>query len=217
MFTGWIRQAIYKLLHALGILETYQLARYGYLRERGWRESFKAFLPLDRHNEFIPWMNYSVIDFLKERIQPHWRVFEYGSGASTCWWAKHVAAVVACEHDHAWIQRMRTIYPHNVTLRHVPLTYDGDYCRAITKQEGPFDIVVSDGRDRVRCLINSIPQLSSGGVLIMDDFERDKYQNVRELLRDKGFRCLVIKGLKAQSIYESQTAIFYRPDNVLDL
>jgi precorrin-6B methylase 2 len=212
-----IRQGICDVLHFAGVLEIYQLARYGYLREHRWRESFKEPLPLDRNRKMIPWMNYAVIDFLQERLQPQFRVFEYGSGASTCWWASQTAKVVACEHDQGWFQRMQPKYPANVTLLHIPLVLDGDYCRAITAQDGTFDIVVSDGRDRIRCLLNAIPHLSSGGVLILDDFEREKYQKTRGLLRERGFRCLVVRGLKPQSIYESQTAIFYRTDNVLDI
>lgn len=212
-----IRQIICTVLHVAGVLEIYQLARYGYLRQHHWRESFKEPLPLDGNGKMIPWMNYAVIDFLQERLQPQFRVFEYGSGASTCWWASHTAKVVACEHDQEWFQRMRPLYPDNVRVLHVPLVLDGDYCRTIVAQDESFDIVVADGRDRIRCLINAIPRLSSGGVMILDDFEREKYQKARQMLRERGFRCLVVKGLKPQSIYESQTAIFYRTANVLDL
>lgn len=217
MLINLARQVICTCLHKLGILETYQLVRYGYLRERGWRESFTSTLPRDPHGDLIPWMNYAAIDFLRERMQAQWRVFEYGSGASTCWWAKHVSAVVACEHDLSWVQHMRPLYPSNVTLLHIPLSENGDYCRAITTQEGSFDIVVSDGRDRVRCLVNAVPRLSPRGVMILDDFERDRYQIAKSLLHDLGFRCLVIRGLKAQSINESQAAFFYRHENVLGL
>lgn len=217
MLINWARQVICTCLHKLGVLETYQLARYGFLRERGWRESFKSSLPYDIHGELIPWMNYAIIDFLRERMQAQWRVFEFGSGASTCWWAKRVSSVVACEHDLSWVQHMRPLYPANVTVLHIPLSENGEYCRAITTQEGYFDVVVSDGRDRVRCLVNAVLRLSPHGVMILDDFERDRYQVARALLGDLGFRCLVIRGLKAQSIYESQAAIFYRSENVLGL
>jgi predicted O-methyltransferase YrrM len=212
-----IRKWTCDVLHAIGVLEVYQISKYGYLHQLRWRESFKEPLPTDINGNLIPWMNYNLIDFLKERVQPQFRIFEYGSGASTCWWAGLAAEVVACEHDEEWFERMKPAFPDNVIPIHVPLVLDGNYCRTITTQKGEFDIVVSDGRDRIRCLLNAIPYLSSGGVMILDDFERSRYRQARELLSERGFRCLVIKGMKPQSLYESQAVIFYRPDNVLDL
>ncbi len=214
----WIDRAYDAILCRLGLRDAYELKQAGYLLEHGWFRTFEEKRPVDREGNPVPWMNYSMVDFLAERARPEWRVFEYGSGASTAWWARRVAAVVACEHDQKWFELMKKSYSPNVKSVFVPLDYDGDYCRAILKEEGEFDVVVSDGRDRVRCAVNALPKLSRGGVVILDDFEREKYAPAKTELAARGFRCLALGGMKPRAYRESRAAVFYRPaDNVLGL
>lgn len=206
------------LLCRLGLREVYELKQSGYLLEHGWLRTFAEKRPVDRAGEPVPWMNYAMVDFLAERAGAAWRVFEYGAGASTAWWAKRAASVTACEHDEGWYRQLIDRFPANVKLLHVPLDVDGAYCRTILKEDGEFDVVVSDGRDRVRCALNALPKLSPGGVLILDDFEREKYAPAKTELAKHGFRCLAIGGMKPRSYDESRTAVFYRPgENVLGL
>ena len=218
MKTRWIDRQYDAFLRRMGLREAYELKQTGYLKNRGWFRSFEEGRMVDEEGRPVPWMNYSVVDFLEERIQGDWRVFEYGSGRSTAWWAARVASVTACEHDEAWFQRMKDSYSANVKPIHVPLDYDGAYCRAILKEEGVFDVVVSDGRDRVRCAANAVPKLSGKGIVVLDDFEREKYAAAQVELAKVGFHCLVIGGMKPKSYDGSRTAIFYRPlQNVLGL
>ncbi len=55
-----------------------------------------------------------------------------------------------------------------------------------TNQFAPnsFDIILVDGRDRVKCLEGSIPLLKSGGVIMLDDAERSWYREAYTLLKD---------------------------------
>ena len=59
------------------------LFKDGYLREQGWFRSFVEGRAIDAHGEPVPWMNYAVIDFLKERLRPEMNLLEFGSGGST--------------------------------------------------------------------------------------------------------------------------------------
>lgn len=50
----------------------------------------------------LPWMNFGAIDFLKANANANMKVFEYGSGSSTLFWAKLAKEVISIEHDAAW-------------------------------------------------------------------------------------------------------------------
>ena len=47
-----------------------------------------------------------------------------------------------------------------------------------------FDFILIDGRARVECLYNSIPKLKSGGMMILDNSERERYKPVFSILND---------------------------------
>lgn len=65
-----------------------------------WRDDQRRHVqPLARG---IPWLTFGAIEFLEQRLRPDMRVFEYGSGDSTIFFASRVAAVFSVEHDPAW-------------------------------------------------------------------------------------------------------------------
>jgi hypothetical protein len=59
------------------------LVTEGYLVEMGWVRSVISHELVDADGEAVPWMTQPFVDFLRPRIRSHWRVFEYGAGAST--------------------------------------------------------------------------------------------------------------------------------------
>jgi hypothetical protein len=191
--------------------------RESYLHKLGWFESYKARAPVDADGEPIPLLTYPALDFLRRRVPEQTEVFEYGSGYSTLWWARRVLRVEAVEHHEGWYERVRAQAPKNVRLHLIPLEPDGAYCRKILEYNSVFDLVVIDGRDRVRCARNALGALKPSGVVIWDDSNRDKYQEGLGWLRDQGFRQIAFTGLTATSERQKETSILYRPDNVLGL
>jgi len=87
-----------------------------------------------------------------------------------------VREVISCEHDAAWLERIRARAPANVSLRHVVLDYDGAYCRTAAEYPGHFDIIVIDGRDRVNCAFHAVGALAAGGIIVWDDTDREEYR-----------------------------------------
>ncbi len=47
-----------------------------------------------------------------------------------------------------------------------------------------FDLIIIDGRARVECSINCIDKLKPGGIFILDNSERNRYQPVHALIND---------------------------------
>jgi len=67
-----------------------------YLTKRGWFQSLDG---VPRNNEGpVPWITYPAFRQLQRMIKPGLKVFEYGCGASSLWWADHAAEVTSVEH-----------------------------------------------------------------------------------------------------------------------
>ena len=193
------------------------LNRRSYLHSTGWMRSSREGTPVDKEGNPLPWMNYPAIRFLEERLRKDLRLFEFGSGYSTSFYARHVAHVTSVEHDDEWLQVVRSMLPANATLIHQPQDVDGAYCRTIQATGQQYDVVIVDGRDRVNCLRQSLPALSATGVLLLDDSQRDRYREGIRDVREQGFRALNFEGLKPTGKNVDQTTLFYRPDNCLGL
>lgn len=53
-----------------------------------------------------PWITFAAIEFLKQILTKDMRVFEYGTGGSTLFFAKRVKEVISIEHDCVWSQKV---------------------------------------------------------------------------------------------------------------
>jgi SAM-dependent methyltransferase len=189
----------------------------GYLKEIGWFSASERQSPVDRHGNPIPWVTYSFIDFIKERINKQQIVFEFGSGNSTYFYAKYAGKVVSVEHDKEWYDKIVSTKPENSDMIFAELKTDGDYCRMPQKLDMKFDIVIVDGRDRVNCCKQAVDALTPGGVVVLDDSEREFYADGVNFLKDKGFKQLSFSGISPGLFYNKATSVFYREGNCLDI
>jgi len=204
-------------MRATGTYAAYTLTTQGPLREDGWLRSFREGRSVDASGAPLPWLTYPALEFLAARIRPEWRVFEYGSGASTHWWAKRVREVVSVEHDPGWYAKVRGGLPANAKLSHVPLVPGGDYARSAAREPGGFDVVVIDGRDRVNCARAALVGLQPRGVIVWDNSDRADYAEGYALLAAAGFRKVPFVGMAPVFNQKSETGVFYRDGNVLGL
>jgi len=208
---------LYKLLQRGGmthLLAHYHLGRRGYLAEYGWFDAFAKGMPMSKNGEPLPWLVYPVIDLLQERLQPDFAVFEYGSGASSRWWASRVRQITSVEHDPVWYSEGVRKAPQNLRL----LLREGDaYPRAIAEENSKYHIVIVDGRRRAECAVHGAEYLRDDGVLIWDNSERERYQSTQAALRDRGFKHLRMRGIAPSSFELQETSILYRANNCLGL
>jgi len=144
-------------------------------------------------------------------------VFEFGSGNSTLWWAERVASVMSVEHDPHWAEQIAARIPENVTLHHVPLEEDGDYCRTTSRTRHKFHVIVIDGRDRVNCARHCLHALRDDGVVIWDDSQRSRYRSGYRFLGRRHFKQLTFSGLGPMAPAPWETSVFYRAGNCFDL
>lgn len=184
-----------------------------FLLETGWIDSHLRRTSVDADGKPIPWYRYAAIDFLAERVDIEQRVFEFGSGNSTLWWAARAKSVTAVEHDSGWAARVREDVPENVTLLEVPLETDGEYCRTAERTGERFDVIVIDGRDRVNCARHCLDALADDGVIVWDDSRRRRYRPGLAFLAEHGFRRLRFTGLGPIAANDGETSVLYRSSN----
>ncbi|RZK43733.1 MAG: FkbM family methyltransferase [Pedobacter sp.] len=189
----------------------------GYLNSIGWFKAFDAQQAVDGNNQPIPWVTYSFIDFIKPRLTGDLSIFEYGSGNSTLFYARNVKKVVSVEHDEAWYQKIVTEKAKNAEMIFCKLDVDGEYAKKALSLGEKFNIIIVDGRDRVNCCKYAVSAISENGVIILDDSERETYQNARILLEENGFKELSFSGISPGLFYEKATSVFYKTNNCLTI
>src|SRR5918997_6685025 len=84
-----------RVLRRSAVASPIALILNGYLAQRGWYRSYSAERPVDRHGGPLPWYTYSCTSFLESRLSSSMRVFEFGSGMSSLWYAQRVDEVVS--------------------------------------------------------------------------------------------------------------------------
>jgi tRNA A58 N-methylase Trm61 len=189
----------------------------GYLATIGWFTAFDTHQAVDQNGEPLPWVTYSFIDFIKTRLHPDLSIFEYGSGNSTLFYAKKVRRVVSVEHDEAWYHKIVKEKAVNAEMIFTALETDGEYAKKASLLGEKFDVIIVDGRDRVNCCKHSVAALSPTGVLILDDSEREIYQQARVFLTQKGFKELPFTGISPGLFYNKTTSVFYKESNCLNI
>jgi hypothetical protein len=203
-----------RLFRRSGLLSPVALSLGGYLVQEGWFRSFRTARPIDRNGEPLPWYTYAFKAFLEDRITSSMRVFEYGAGMSSLWYAARVAEVVSVEHDRDWAAELRRDLPANCTLLLEP---DADAYVAAIIGHDPFDIVVVDGLERPRAAAAALDGLKDDGVIIWDNSDWPEFAEVLPRLQEHGFRSLDFAGLGPISRAGWRTSVLYRAGNCLGI
>lgn len=163
-----------------------------------------------------PWWCEAAVNLTEDKIKDYHnlKIFEWGAGNSTLFFAKYAEKVISIEYDRTWYEKILRKMPRNVEVRLYELVYDGLYCRAINEQEELFDIILIDGRDRNRCAINCVSKLKPNGIIIWDNSDREYYREGIDFLTSQGFRSLELSGA-VYGIPENigYTRFFYKDNN----
>jgi len=203
------------VLNSVGFGGAVQLYLKSALKEYGWFRSFHSKQSVDAAGNPLPWYTYSFIFFLEPRIKPHFEVFEYGSGNSTRWYGARVKHIAAVEHDAQWIEIIKPKLPANSTVYSRP--QGPSYVEAVKNEEKKYNIIVVDGRNRVKCTAFAVEYLTEDGVLILDNSERDWYQPAKDLMTSKGYKSIDFRGMLPIVGHESCSTVFYKDGNCLGI
>lgn len=130
-----------------------------------------------------PWFVPESIAYLESKIQQNWNCFEWGCGQSTLWLAEQSGSVISIEHDPAWAKRIGEAAAPYKNTQVFYQVLDKNYADFILKYPPEFDLIEVDGRNRSTCIQNAISKLKSGGILIVDNSERERYQEALALVK----------------------------------
>lgn len=209
-----MKKIVWYLLNAIGIGPWIQLAIRSELRDNGWYKSFIYKRPIDKNGQPIPWLNYAFLDFIQPRLKKTFVMFEYGSGNSTLWFSQYIQHIDSVEHDKDWYHQILSKLPLNSTLYFKSLETD-DYEKCILFTAHYYDMVLIDGRKRLECAQASVQKLKKDGVIILDNSEH--YPKIFDFLKSQGFKEITFSGLAPIVPLKTNTSIFYRTENVLEI
>lgn len=149
----------------------------------------------------IPWYTYPAIEYIKQLDLSDRHIFEFGSGASTLFWASRTATVTAVEHDPIWHANVQP--PANV--RYLLRQDKPAYIAALDRH---FDIIIVDGEHRPECAAAALQYLAPDGFLILDN--ADWFPQVAASLRAADLIEVDFSGFGPINPYTWTTSLFFR-------
>lgn len=192
------------------------LKHSGYLKEIGWFKSFQNKIPMNEKGEYIPWFTYPFISFIEDRLSESFNVLEYGSGYSTLYFSKHCKNLISIESNVKWLEKIRKNSNKNVELLYYKLD-DFNYVNPKEIADKRFNIIIVDAEKRNSCLKNSLAYLADDGVVILDDSDRNEYNEGIEFLLNNDFQRIDFWGISPGYFNQKCTSVFYRNHNCLKI
>ena len=155
-----------------------------------------------------PWWVFDAIDYLTPRVFNGMNVFEFGSGGSTLFWLSHGANVVSVEHNSQFYTFMKNKLQSNKSIDYRlvmpeltnmnehsfnpsdPEKYFSsedalhNFYNYVTQIDAfpdeYFDLILIDGRARPSCIKHSVNKVKVGGIIVLDNSNRDYYFTMTE-------------------------------------
>ncbi len=157
-------------------------------------------------NLLLPWYALPALQWLKKQDVKGWKVFEYGCGYSTIWWAKNCTRLNSVDHIPGWV----------LTFGSISLSDKDEYITCIDPGQNRFlnnvnqyDCIIVDGEWRDKCASFSLSFLKPGGFMIVDNYGQDGFP-------DPGIIDEILSGWAKQIFKQPNhsdwsTAIFCKP------
>jgi len=147
----------------------------------------------------LPWISVASKNMISDFLQKNGRlnIFEFGSGGSSLFFNNNGAKLISIEHDKEWFNKLNEIKEKTNTqwqIIHVPpeiknvsqkypSVFPGyenadfsSYVKSIdTYENDTFDLILVDGRCRLKCLKHARKKVKIGGWIVLDNAERKRY------------------------------------------
>lgn len=136
-----------------------------------------------RSHPQVPWLAPAAIEFLDGYLKPGDKMLEFGSGRSTLWFTRRVHHITSVEHNPEWYAKIESRITEqgitNITYLLHPrqeesvAAAESNYVKT-TRSLSPssLDIILVDGIYRAQCVLQSLPLLKNGGILVIDNVNR---------------------------------------------
>lgn len=186
-----------------------------------WREEFAIErsidekVCLDRDGNPIPWYTYPAIEYLSQFDYRDKKIFEYGCGYSSLFWAQRAKQVVSIEDNPSWFEKWQKQFNEpNLQIR---WRDEGEiYENAVFEDGNKYDVIVIDGKRRAQCAEAAIKALNGGGMIILDDSDRintsNEYVKAVANLKSENLLQVDFYGFCPMNNYTKTTSIFFCRD-----
>jgi predicted O-methyltransferase YrrM len=172
---------------------------------------------LSRSQPTTPWIASPAVAFLNDSINGTWNIFEFGSGASTAWYARRAGNVESVENNAEWHRQVSQQLADSGVTNCLLTWLDSSeefpgYLERFDNDS--FDLIVVDGHEpwpghRLECLKVARTKVKPGGLILLDDSDRPEYRGADELVPGWAVeRFIAVKPFPFAAV---ETSIFRRP------
>ncbi len=183
-----------------------------------WREEFAIErsidekVCLDRDGNPIPWYTYPAIEYLSQFDYTNKKVFEFGCGYSSLFWARRAGKVISIEDNLDWFDKWQKEF--NEPNLNVKWRDEGEiYEQAIFEENEKYDVIVIDGKRRNFCAETAVKALNDGGMIILDDSDRvntsAEYVKTIDILKSADLLQVDFYGFCPMNNYTKTTSVFF--------
>ncbi len=170
---------------------------------------------VDKDGNPIPWYTYPAIEYLAQFDYSKLKIFEFGCGYSSAFWAERAERVVSIEDKTDWFEKWKSEFKYkNLDIR---WRDEGEgYETAIFEDGEKYDVIVIDGKRRTECAAAAVKALAGGGMIILDDSDRintsEEYVKAVKILREKDLLQVDFYGFCPMNCYTKATSVFFSRD-----
>lgn len=166
---------------------------------------------VDKKGNPIPWYTYPAIEYISQFDLRDKRIFEYGCGNSSLFWAARASQVISVDNNGQWYEAIRKKAPANLEI--VLRDTEEGYVNAIDSYDFRFDVIVIDGAFRYATTEKSLSRIAEHGLIILDNSDRavalEEYSRATALLREAGFIQVDMSGFGPLNRYTWTTSFFF--------
>lgn len=184
--------------------------KFDILNNYGYNISKKMDECLDFDGNPIPWYTYPSIEYLNQFDYSQKRIFEYGCGNSSLFWAQRAKEVISVDNNKDWHEKIHKKKPKNLR---VLLEENLDSYAECIENYGKFDIIIIDGYNRNKCGEYALKHLNDGGFIVFDNSDRcpdfEEYEQTAKILRENDLLQVDFYGFGPLNNYTWCTSMFF--------
>ena len=188
----------------------------------------------------VPWITFSSISFLNNYLKEGMKVFEFGTGGSTLFFLERGTNVVSIEHDVEWAAKVResvnsdskewvlTIVEPDLEKDFSNRRFDNPYDYISSDKryfdmsfrkyvstidsypDKFFDLIMIDGRARPSCLVHALKKVNVGGVIVLDNTDRERYLSTMNLIKRCDFNFFDFPGASPYVNFFTRTSAWMK-------
>lgn len=173
---------------------------------------------VDKDGNPLPWYTYPAIEYLSQFDYSNKKVFEFGCGNSSQFWAKRAGSVLSIEDNITWFEKWQKEFDWpNLSSLEVRHRDEGEgYYNAIFEDDTLYDVIVVDGKRRADCARVAMQKLNKGGMIILDDSDRIntsyEYVDAVNFLKEGNFIQVDFYGFCPMNNFTKTTSLFLSRD-----